>query len=246
MNTVIKGKRLAVILLSAVFTLGSALAVWASVRLDTVSDVWWDEDNMTVAVWEEVEDAYQYEVNLYCDDSRITTFKTKKTRYNVESKMTREGEYTFRVRALAKSKDKEYHDGYWSDYSDGVYIDAAYAELVKNGGTIDTTTSGPGAKTETGNTAPVSSVVYSGKWIQNETGWWYQKNDGTFPSNGWFQDPATAKWYFFNAEGYMVTGWIDWNGARYYCGPGGEMYTGTCTVDGTSYTFDASGALVGG
>ena len=105
------GKRLAVWVVAAALAAAGSMTAWASERLDTVSDVYWDDDNETVAMWEEVEEAYQYEVYLYLDDSKVTSIKTKKTKYNFEKKLTKEGEYTFRVRALAKSKDKDYRDG---------------------------------------------------------------------------------------------------------------------------------------
>ncbi|MFR5733343.1 MAG: hypothetical protein ACLUD2_16750 [Clostridium sp.] len=40
--------------------------------------------------------------------------KTKKDSLDMEKKMTKEGDYTFKVRALAKSNSKEFTDGYWS------------------------------------------------------------------------------------------------------------------------------------
>ena len=58
--------------------------------------------------------------------------------------MTAEGVYTFKVRALAKNRSKNYRDGYWSEESDTCYISEDYAELLKNGGEIDTDHSGPG------------------------------------------------------------------------------------------------------
>lgn len=228
----------------AVLVLGTAFTAWAATRLDTVSDVWWDDDNITVATWEEVEDAYQYEVYLYCNESRVHSTKTKKLKYDFERKMTRAGDYTFRVRALAKGK--EFRDSYWSDYSDSIYIDEDFAELMKNGGRIDTQNSGPGANGQTSTPTPGTSVVYTWEWKQNATGWWYERNDGYYPVNNWCQDAATGKWYYFDASGYMMTGWIDVNGVRYYCGPDGAMVTGTYTVDGTTYQFNDSGALVTG
>lgn len=213
----------------AVLVMGTAIPAWASTRLDKVYDVWWDDDNVTVANWEEVEDAYQYEVNLYCNNSKTDTIKTKKLSYDFERKMTKAGDYTFRVRALAKSSDRDYRDSYWSDYSDSIYIDESFAELMKSGGRIDTLNSGPGA---------------GGQWMQDQTGWWYQRSDGTYPANAWFQDPANSKWYYFHAGGYMATGWIDVNGSRYYCGADGAMVTGNQTIDGVGYLFDPSGALV--
>lgn len=235
-----------IILLTALAALaiGTAFTSWAATRLDTVSDVWWDDDNVTVATWEAVEDASQYEVYLYCNDSRVDTIKTKKLKYDFERKMTRAGEYTFRVRALAKGKD--FSNGYWSDYSDSTYIDEAFAELMKNGGRVDTKNSGPGANGQASEPTPNSGIVYTWQWKQNDRGWWYERSDGFYPANSWCEDTASGKWYYFDVNGYMVTGWVDGNGTRYYCGPDGAMVTGEYTVDGTNYTFDASGALLGG
>ena len=45
----------------------------------------------------------------------------------------------------------------------------------------------------------------------------------------------------------MKTGWIDWNGQKYYCNadgtPSGAMVTGENMIDGALYIFDESGAL---
>ena len=220
--------------------LASALTVtaWAAERLDTVSDTYWDEDTVTIARWDEVEDAHEYEVYLYRGESKVTEKKTTKNHFNFKSFMTKEGDYTFRVRALAKKNSKSFANGYWSDDSDTSYISEDYAELLKSGGKIDTENAGPGAPAE----------ANKGAWVQDEHGWWYKKADGTYPADGWFQDPADSRWYFFDTQGYMMTGWIDRDGARYYCDaqgtPSGAMVTGTYTVDGVAYQFDASGALV--
>lgn len=80
--------------------------------------------------------------------------------------------------------------------------------------------------------------------MQDNIGWWYRREDGSYPANTWWQDPADGIWYYFNEQGYMVTGWIDWNGSRYYCLPSGAMATGENIIDGAVYHFDGSGALM--
>ena len=64
----------------------------------------------------------------------------------------------------------------------------------------------------------------------------------------WFMDPASGKYYMFDSQGYMKTGWIDWENNRYYCDekgtPSGAMVTGTYIIDGLEYQFDASGAMI--
>lgn len=236
------GKKLAVLTAAVVLSLASMAPAWAKERLATIEDLYWNEDDdnenkMTEAVWEEVEDAYRYEVYLYREGSKVAEIETKNTSYNFKKKMTQEGDYTFRVRPLAKSSDHDYTTGYWSDYSDALYITESRAEWNKNGASETTTTvGGPGSL---------------GEWVYDGIGWWYRKSDGTYPVNGWFQDPADQHWYMFGPTGYMMTGWIDGvNGARYYCDPqgtpSGAMVTGTYVIDGVAYNFDASGALIGG
>lgn len=212
--------------------LSAALAVpaLAAVRLPAPEDVYWggsneddDVDNGTYAYWDEIEDANQYEVYLYRDEIKVREIKTKKTRFNFTKYMTEEGDYTFRVRALSKKNDKNILDGYWSDYSDTTYMDADRIMRLKDGVVIDSQNSGPGAVSETA-------------------------SDNDVQSGSWFQDPADGSWYFLGEDGGRVTGWIDWNGQRYYCDaqgtPAGAMVTGDCVIDGVSYTFDASGALI--
>ena len=38
----------------------------------------------------------------------------------------------------------------------------------------------------------------------------------------------------------MKTGWIDWNGKRYYCDKNGVMLTNTTTPDGTILGYDGT------
>ena len=81
----------------------------------------------------------------------------------------------------------------------------------------------------------------NGQWLRDDRGWWYQKGDGTYPSNGWLY--INYKWYFFDQEGYMKTGWISWEDKLYYCDPSGAMLVSTVTPDG--FTVGADGARLG-
>ena len=162
------GRRMAVLCTALVLSVGCVVTSWAATRLGKVQDTYWDEDDMTTARWDEVEDAYQYEVYLYLDDSHVTTVKTKRTHYNMQKKMTKGGEYTFKVRALPKGSSKKSQIGPWSDLSDSTYIDESFAELIKGGGVIDTNNSGPGVN---------SSTVAQGAAQENTSGW-IKENDG--------------------------------------------------------------------
>lgn len=83
--------------------------------------------------------------------------------------------------------------------------------------------------------APASA----GSWMQNEKGWWYQNDDGTFQKSQWFKD-TDGLWYYFNEEGYMLRD--QWVG-NYYVGPTGAMLVNTTTPDGKK--VGADGALIG-
>ena len=126
---------------------GAATALAASkTKLDTVTELYWGDDG-TTANWEKVDDAYQYEVRLYCNESQVESMKTKKDSLDMEKKMTKEGDYTFKVRALAKSNSKEFTDGYWSEESEETYVSEDFANMIKNGGsTSQLKNGGPGKK----------------------------------------------------------------------------------------------------
>lgn len=241
-------KKLVVAVAAAALSAASVISVWAAAeRLDTVENTYWDEEDDTIARWDEVENAYEYEVYLYRNEQKTSSIKTKKDYYNFKKKMTAEGDYTFKVRALAKNRSKNYRDGYWSEESDTCYISEDYAELLKNGGEIDTDHSGPGVSGDSSaevKETDTISVVYKAEWIPTADGrWWYRNSDGSYPAGGWWREQGTEIWYYFDAEGYMKTGWIEENGVKYYCQPSGAMVTGDQTIDGVLYHFDSSGAL---
>lgn len=241
-------KKLVVAAAAAALSAASVMSVWAAAeRLDTVENTYWSEEDDTIARWDEVENAYEYEVYLYRNEQKTSSIKTKKDYYNFKKKMTAEGDYTFKVRALAKNRSKNYRDGYWSEESDTCYISEDYAELLKNGGEIDTDHSGPGVSGDSSaevKETDTISVVYKAEWIPTADGrWWYRNSDGSYPAGGWWREPGTEIWYYFDAEGYMKIGWIEENGVKYYCQPSGAMVTGDQTIDGVLYHFDSSGAL---
>lgn len=69
-------------------------------------------------------------------------------------------------------------------------------------------------------TLALSMPAFAADWVQDETGWWYQNDDGSYPNTGWT--------------------WI--NGKCYYFMPDGYCLTGTQTPDG--FTVDESGAWI--
>lgn len=89
----------------------------------------------------------------------------------------------------------------------------------------------------------------SGSWVCDSKGWWYRFGDGTWPTNSWLEQVwgVSKNWYYFNAEGYKVTGWYKIGDKWYYFnpesgGPMGAMLSNATTPDG--YYVGADGAWV--
>ena len=84
----------------------------------------------------------------------------------------------------------------------------------------------------------------NGEWVKDEKGWWYKRQDGSYPKSSWGYEAYNGKsyWYYFLDSGYMATGWVDLNGSKYYLFPGsdgwmGRMLTGWQWIDGYCYYF---------
>lgn len=104
--------------------------------------------------------------------------------------------------------------------------------------------SSSGNSHSSGKTRVKADFYKTGKWVMNEKGWWYSYDDGTWPSNAWVYLPwkDTSQWYYFNGEGYMVTGWHHWQNNWYYLYPQadgnrGYMFTGWHEIGGKWYYF---------
>ena len=68
--------------------------------------------------------------------------------------------------------------------------------------------------------AALSMTSFAGEWKQDASGWWYQNDDGSYPTNTWKE--INGKQYYFDNNGYILTN--------------------TSTPDGQK--VDASGALI--
>lgn len=61
------------------------------------------------------------------------------------------------------------------------------------------------------------STAFAGSWIQDNVGWWYQNNDGSYPTNGWAR--IDNLWYYFDEIGYCLIDTVTPDG--FYVGPTG-------------------------
>lgn len=92
-------------------------------------------------------------------------------------------------------------------------------------------------------TAGFSMTSFAGEWKQDQVGWWYQNEDGSYAKDGWAH--IDNVWYWFDEAGYMETGWISDNGNYYYLVESGGMAANTdLVIDGLHYRFGSDGAML--
>ena len=86
-------------------------------------------------------------------------------------------------------------------------------------------------------------------WQRDAKGWWIQNPDGTYPKAQWLL--LNNRWYYFNQEGYMLTGWLFYNNAWYYFeekegSEQGKMSVGWKEIRGFWYYFSEEGGAENG
>lgn len=67
--------------------------------------------------------------------------------------------------------------------------------------------------------AVMSTAAFAGEWKQDNTGWWYQNDNGTYPMNGLKE--IDQIWYYFDNTGYMKTGWYQFQNGWFGFGDSG-------------------------
>jgi glucan-binding YG repeat protein len=227
--------------IAMVFTIAGVMPAFAKTRLDTPENLYWSnntkknddqEKEGSIARWDEVDSAHKYKVYVYRDESHIDTKYTTKNYIKLRSLMTKEGDYTFRVQAVAKDSSKTYSSSSWSEYSEPYYV----SDYAAENSSVDD--------------EPTTYVVGKNEWKQDSKNgrWYYLRSDGSNPKKEWLQDPDDQHWYYMGEDGYMTTGWLEIDGHKYYLAaegtPSGAMVTGDYTIDGITYHFDENGALV--
>lgn len=101
-----------------------------------------------------------------------------------------------------------------------------------------------GGKSSTSSTNTIGGFTDE-SWVKDEIGWKCKNSDNTWLTSTWYQLPymGTLHWYYFNDQGYMVSGWFEYQGKKYYLNPvsdgsQGKMYTGWQFIDGKWYYFN--------
>jgi hypothetical protein len=199
-----------------------------------ISDASWNSDG--TARWETSTNAVKYQLILTRNSSSKIYF-TGGTAYDFKPVMQAAGDYRLRVRPISRSGDKA-EGAEAGTFSVSKEMAAEYrakyaVETEKR--TIEgmDETNGPGT----------TEVIYKNTgWKQDDHGWWYQNNDGSYVQYNWVE--LNGAWYFFGSDGYMVSNTtVHWGPDDYYFGEDGKMAKNMTVPDGRKAGED--GILVG-
>ena len=80
------------------------------------------------------------------------------------------------------------------------------------------------------------------KWINTSGRWWYHHADGSYTKSNWEQ--IGNQWYYFDKDGWMVTGWLKLSDTWYYMNTNGTRVSNCWTwVGNRCYYFDQDGKM---
>ena len=86
------------------------------------------------------------------------------------------------------------------------------------------------------------SVAFAGNWIQDNVGWWYQNDDGSWPSNVLKQ--IDGQWYYFDSTGYMKIGNYHFEDGWFNFREDGSCSNPISQIDGMPVGAPAEGWIV--
>lgn len=170
----------------------------------------WSDLTMTKATWKKVPFATGYQVDLYADDKKVKSVKTKTNSVDLAEYMKKEAAYYYDVKAIPDTPESK------------KYLKAGAAITSENTvleglGDVSGQWSGEAYEQEAGGYATNSWKLIMGKW--------YYFDGNGIRATGWLN--MGGRWYYMNAAGEMQTGWVNVDGKWYYLNPnGGEMLTG--------------------
>ena len=80
------------------------------------------------------------------------------------------------------------------------------------------------------------------KWINSSGRWWYRHADGSYTKSNW--ETIGGQNYYFDKDGWMVTGWLKLNNIWYYLNTSGARVSdGWYWVGNQCYYFDKDGKM---
>ena len=178
-------------------------------QFEAPEEVFWNSGGYGRARWRtsDTDTTHQFEAALYRGNTQVHKVETTGNGYNFFPYMTKAGTYSFRVIPRNADEEKYGKKSEWVS-SDEIYLPQ---EDVSDGSNSITDTTPSGGNLNVG-------------WIQSGNLWYFRYPDGTCPKDEWLS--WNGKWYLFDLNGWMLTGWQVRNGQTYYLDESGAMLTG--------------------
>ncbi|MDD5833597.1 MAG: hypothetical protein PUC98_09005 [Clostridiales bacterium] len=193
-------------------------------------------DDSFVLHWTKVKHAERYKITIYSEELQQETVTVNENRFDLNNYVdsyNNDNILKIQLSAMANSKKtKTYQE------SQAYVIN----DLHEFAGTH--TVSGEIRQIDTKLMYTDSSGEEAkNKWVNILGGWMHFNRGGYAEPEGWFKD-TDGNWYYFGADHLMKTGWLDYEGFRYYLrengdgGPLGSAVLGTAIIEGTEYHFN--------
>lgn len=201
------------------------------VQLDSPDDAGWSNLDKTKASWKKVDYATAYQLRLYRDGNFVRTIDATGTSKDLSEYLTKEGIYTYEIRAVAKdSSDSKYMRS--SEYM------ASSDRVMEDMGDTD----GRFRNYSAGKKYQMDDGTYVTNNWQKIVGKWYYFNGDGYAVTGW--QNLGGKWYYLDADGVMLTGWQKINDKWYYLDETGYMWTGWCQAEPNQwYYLNSDGSM---
>ena len=82
-------------------------------------------------------------------------------------------------------------------------------------------------------------------WKPNETGWWWEESDGSYPTDRWKK--INGEWFRFDNRGYcLINRWFNDGKDWFYLDKRGAMVTGWMYINNRWYYFKSDGRMAKG
>lgn len=188
------------------------------------SNLKWDSGNAGTGTWSDVSSAKYYQTQLIRNGAEIGAIKDiYNTSFDFRDQITSPGTYHFKVRSVKSSNNAK------SSWATSDSWSVSEADITALGNAVTDSSQNTGSE----GWQPAADGIR----------WWWRNADGTFPASAW--KDIGGQWYYFDAEGYMATGWVTIDGSSYYLNPTtGAMYANMRTPD--NYWVDANGVWIPG